>query len=149
MRFNLALPVVATLILAGCASTVPLEPAPDAINALCAEVIVRLPETVDSLAARETNAQATGAWGTPASVILHCGVPIPSPTATLPCITVEGVDWLRDDSNDPNFAFITYGRDPAVEVIVDDTKASALNTLTDLAFAVGQLPVTGACVSPG
>ena len=146
---NRALPVLVAVMLTGCASAVPLKPAPDAINALCAEVTVRLPDTVDGLPARETNAQATGAWGTPAGVILHCGVPVPSPTAALPCITVEGIDWLRDDSNDPNFAFITYGREPAVEVIVNNTRASGLNTLTDLAFAVGQLPVTGACVSPG
>ena len=42
----------------------------------------RLPETVDGLERRETNAQATGAWGNPASVLLRCGVPTPGPTAS-------------------------------------------------------------------
>jgi len=147
MKYAALVPLV--LLLAGCASTVALEPADDAINPLCAEVSVRLPETVGELASRETNAQATGAWGDPASVILRCGVPSPAPTAELPCITVEGIDWLRDDSDDPNFVFTTYGRTPAVEVIINGADVSGLAALTDLAYAVGQLPVDGACVTPG
>jgi hypothetical protein len=137
------------LLLAGCAPVVALDPAADAANPKCADVIVQLPETVAGLESRETNAQGTGAWGQPASVILRCGVPVPAPTATLPCITVEGVDWLRDDSDDPNFVFTTYGRDPAVEVIVDDRKASGLSTLSDLSSAVSAIAAEGACVTPG
>jgi hypothetical protein len=137
-------------LLAGCASTVALEPADDAVNPACAQVSVRLPETIANLDARETNAQATGAWGEPASVILRCGVPIPPPTAEFPCVNVDGVDWLRDDSDDPNFVFTTYGRDPAVEVIIDGSAISGLEALTDLSGAVGVLPRTGSeCVSLG
>ena len=147
MRFLLAaVPVV--LLLAGCAPTVALAPADDAASPLCAEVSVRLPEAIGELASRETNAQATGAWGEPTAVILRCGVPAPAPTAELPCVTVEGVDWLRDDSDDPRFVFTTYGRVPAVEVIVDGDAASGLEALTELAPAVSRLPVEGACVVP-
>lgn len=136
------------LLLAGCTPPVALEPAEDAASPLCAEVSVRLPDTVATLTKRTTNAQATGAWGEPTAVILRCGVPSPAPTAELPCVTVEGVDWLRDDTDDPTFIFTSYGRTPAVEVIVDSTAASGLDALTDLAFAVSQLPADGACVTP-
>jgi len=147
-RALLAAPLLA-LLLAGCAPIVALDPAEDAASPDCAEVSVRLPELVADLPSRETNAQATGAWGeTKSGVILRCGVPSPDPTATLPCVTVEGVDWLRDDSDDPYFAFTTYGRSPAVEVVIDSESASALAALTDLASAVGTLPVDGgACVA--
>ena len=144
------LPVAAlTLLLTGCSAPVALEPADDAINPACAAVVVRLPDTVAGLDARETNAQGTGAWGTPASVILRCGVPVPAPTAVLPCVTVDGVDWLRDDSNDPSFVFTTYGREPAVEVIVDADAASGFEALTDLSYAVSFTERVGECITPG
>jgi len=136
-------------LLASCSASVALEPAPDAANPACAAVIVAL-RNIDSVAelpARETDAQGTGAWGNPTGVILHCGVPVPAPTASLPCVTVDGVDWLRDDTDDPNFVFTTYGRDPAVEVIVNDTAASALAALTDLSAAVIEIPATGKCIA--
>ena len=147
---------VVVLALAGCAPTVPLSPAADAINPACARVIVHLPATVAELPARETNAQGTGAWGTPAMVILRCGVPVPAPTSALPCVTVDGVDWLRDDSKDPDFVFTTYGRTPAIEVIVDsdgdpqvpDDGVSGLTALTDLSFAVSSISPTARCISP-
>ena len=141
----LALALPLALVLAGCSQTVALEPADDAANPVCAEVSVRLPDTADGQPLRSTNAQATGAWGNPASIILRCGVPAPAPTAELPCLTVEGIDWLRDDSDAPNYVFTTYGRVPAVEVIVDGDKASGFAALVDLAPAVGRLPVEG-CV---
>lgn len=134
------------LALAGCSPVVPLEPADDAASPLCAEVTVRLPDEIGELTRRQTNAQATGAWGEPASVLLRCGVPAPAPTAEFPCVTVEGVDWLRDDTDAPNFVFTSYGREPAVEVIVDSEAASGLDALSALAAAVGRLPVVGACV---
>ena len=140
--------VTFAVLLTGCAATVALEPADDAANPLCAEVSVRLPDFVDELALRSTNAQATGAWGEPASVILRCGVPVPAPTAELACVTVEGVDWLRDEADAPNYVFTSYGRDPAVEVIVDGTVASGFTALVDLAPAVGVLPQSGECGTP-
>lgn len=147
MRRLLAPVATVLLLLAGCSPTVPLQPAADAASPACAEVSVRLPDAIDDLAVRQTNAQATGAWGEPASVILRCGVPAPSPTSTLACVTVEGVDWLRDDSDAPNYVFTTYGRTPAVEVIVNSDAASGLDALTAVAPAVGRLPITGECRS--
>ncbi len=135
-------------LLVGCSPTVVLDPAADATNPDCAKVIVALPQTVAELASRETDAQATGAWGEPTGVILRCGVPVPAPTATLPCVTVDGVDWLRDDSDAPNYVFTAYGRDPAVEVILDGEQTSGFSALNDLSLAVSSIPAEGACVSP-
>jgi hypothetical protein len=139
----LAAVLLVAATLAGCAPTVSLEPAPDAVNPACAAVIVRLPDTVATLPSRETNAQATGAWGEPTGVLLRCGVPVPPPTAEFPCVPVDGVDWLRDDTDDPNFVFTTYGRDPAIEVIINSTVASGVEALTDLSNAISLLPKTG------
>lgn len=137
----------ALLLLAGCASTVTLTPADDATNPACADVIVHLPDTVAGLASRETDAQATAAWGTPASVILHCGVPVPPPTAEFRCLTYDGVDWLIDDTGDPVVVATTYGRDPAVEVVMQGAEGGVV--LTDLSSAVAGIPAERACIAIG
>jgi hypothetical protein len=131
------------LLLTGCTAAVPLQPAADAIDPICANVVVHLPATVANQEERETNAQGTGAWGTPASVLLHCGVDVPGPT-TLPCINVNGIDWINDDSHAPQYRFTTHGRTPAVEVVVDSRKVSGSTALADLTSAVAVVPVTGA-----
>lgn len=122
-----------------------MEPAPDAAAPECAEVSVRLPSAVDGLGLRHTNAQATGAWGSPASVLLRCGVPTPGPTTDY-CQNLNGIDWVLDDSQAPTYRFTSYGRTPAVEVIVDSDVVSGTTVLIDLEDAVAKLPKTGACV---
>ncbi|MCU1405107.1 MAG: hypothetical protein JWQ43_1410 [Glaciihabitans sp.] len=140
---------LATLILTGCTQTVALKPAEFATDPQCAEVITRLPDVVDDdLQQRETNAQGTSAWGSPSDILLRCGVPVPDPTAELDCITLDGIDWLRDPADDPNFVFTTYGRDPAIEVIVNSVNASGTNALNDLSSAISIIPADRACVSP-
>lgn len=121
--------------------------APHATSVDCAEISVRLPDAIDDLERRETDAQATAAWGNPTSVLLRCGVEVPGPS-TLPCFTVKGVDWLRDDSDAPTFVFTTYGRDPAVEVVIDSENSSGTSALVAVANAVGSIPAIGACTSP-
>ncbi|WP_104132596.1 DUF3515 family protein [Cryobacterium sp. M91] len=137
--------LASSLLLAGCAAVVPLTPAPDATNVACADVIVHLPSSVADEAARETNAQATGAWGDPAAVLLHCGVTVPEPT-TLPCLNINGIDWIEDDSDAPTYRYTTYGRDPAIEIVIDSERVSGSTTLIDVSNAVGYVPATGACV---
>ena len=83
-------------------------------------------------------------WGDPAAVLLRCGVPSPGPT-TDPCVNVNGVDWVEDDSDKPNYRFTTVGRTPAVEVILDNDVVSGAATLADLSSAVATLPQTGQC----
>lgn len=134
---------------AGCTAAVPMEAAPEANDPACAQVTVRLPEAVDGQAKRETNAQATGAWGEPASILLRCGIEPSGPTA-LPCLNVNGVDWIRDDSQAPLYRFEAYGREPGVEVIVDadaQPPVSGTNALVDLGDAVSVLPQTRQCSS--
>jgi hypothetical protein len=121
--------------LAGCASIVPMEPADDANNPGCADVIVRLPDTVAGQERRETNAQATGAWGSPASVLLYCGVDVPS-ASTNRCIQVDGIYWLVDGENEPTYLLRSYGREPAIDVVVDGAVAGPTPALRDLSRAV-------------
>ena len=128
--------LIAVAVLSGCAPTVNLEPADQANDPECANMIVRLPDTVAELPARNVNSQATAAYGSPTAVIIRCGLQRPAPNL-LPCFTVDGVDWLRDDSNDPDFVFTTYGLDPATEVIIDSTAVSGTTVLRDISRAVG------------
>ncbi|QHC63326.1 DUF3515 family protein [Rathayibacter festucae] len=138
----------AVLLLSGCSAAVALQPAADATNEGCAEVSVRLPDVVAELPERETNAQGTAAWGTPAAVILHCGVTPPGPTTEL-CVSVNGVDWIIDESQaaDDVYTLTTYGRDPAVEITVDQSRASGTSAVVDLANAVSYLPQERACTN--
>ncbi len=136
--------VPAALLLAGCTVAVPLQPADDATNSSCADMIVRLPNTVADQPIRETNAQATGAWGDPAAVLLHCGVAVPGPTTDL-CVSINGIDWIEDDSEAPTYRYTTYGREPATEVVLDSEKVSGSTVLVDLSAAVANIPATGAC----
>ena len=82
-------------------------------------------------------------------MLLRCGVESPA-ISDLPCNDVQGVDWLSDDGPEDGdtFTFTTYGRTPAVEVIVTAEVGSTV--LFDLADAVGYLPGDGrACVGAG
>ena len=138
--------IALTLSLSACSPTVSLEPAADANNPGCAEVIVRLPDAVDGQERRTTNAQSTAAWGNPATVILRCGIE-PVEISTLPCVTANGVDWIIDESAKPSFRFISFGRTPALEVIVDSENAVGVNALDSLAEAVKSIEPTKECVS--
>ncbi|ROS61902.1 uncharacterized protein DUF3515 [Frigoribacterium sp. PhB160] len=138
---------------AGCTAAVPMTAAADANDPDCAQVVVHLPEEVGPESSpydiRETDAQSTGAWGTPTAVLLRCGVEAPA-VSDLPCYPINGVDWLVDQAQDDpdTFVFTTYGRTPAVEVIVTAEVGSTV--LFDLADAVGYLPGDGrACVGAG
>ena len=119
VRIAAVLAVLSATLLSGCAASVALPVADDAINPVCASVVVALPDTVVDLPKRETNAQGTGAWGSPTSVVLRCGVPVPAPTSNLPCVLAGSVYWLRDGTKAPTYVFTTYGREPAIEVVVE------------------------------
>jgi hypothetical protein len=143
-RAALALaPLAVAAALAGCSATVSVEAADAANEPDCAAVTTRLPQSVDGQQRRWTDAQASGAWGSPAAVVLRCGVAEPGPT-TLPCESAGGVDWIIDDAEAPNFRFTTYGRSPAVEVYLDYDEVSARSVLDALGSAVSTLPTTGA-----
>jgi hypothetical protein len=135
-----------TLALTGCSPIINLEPAELANDPACAEIIVRLPDSVGGLAKRATNAQATGAWGDPTAVILRCGLE-PVEVSSLTCVTASDIDWLVDDAEAPSYRFISYGRNPATEVIVDSTQVAGVTALDELAGSVQAIEATKRCTT--
>ena len=134
----------ALLLLAGCAPVVALDPAPDANNPACAEIIVRIPDEIAGLEKRRVNAQSTAAWGNPAAIILRCGLE-EVVVSTLPCVTAGDIDYLVDDSAAPNYRFISYATSPATEVIIDSTQAAGITVLEELAGSIGVIEATKRC----
>ena len=137
-----ALGLAIVLGTAGCSSTVSMTAAKAANDPACAAVTSRLPATVDGQERRWTDAQATGAWGNPAAVLLTCGLEAPGPS-TLVCQTVDGIDWLMDDSEAPKYRFTTFGRTPAVQVYLDYDVVGGRDVLSAISSAVQQLPTDG------
>lgn len=85
--------------MSGCGATsVNLEPAPDAANPVCSYAMVAMPEKLAGLEQRETTAQATTAWGSPAMIVLKCGVAVSEPVSD-PCVEVNGIDWVLRPSS--------------------------------------------------
>jgi hypothetical protein len=137
--------------LSACSQPVSLEPAAQATDPACADIIVSLPVNLptdaENQGLRETDAQATAAWGTPASILLRCGIEPQGPT-TLECINVNGIDWVVDDSKAPTYRYVTYGRVPTTEVILDSGVVSGTSTLVDLGPAISKIEQTDKCVGP-
>ncbi|GAB3600409.1 hypothetical protein GCM10027446_33610 [Angustibacter peucedani] len=90
---------------------------PGAGDPACAQLADRLPRTVRDAGRVPTSSSspAVAAWGEPA-VVWRCGVTAPGPT-TDECLDVDGVDWVAHPLDDGT-SFTTYGRDPAVQVLV-------------------------------
>lgn len=141
---KIALLAISAFLTTGCSATVNLDPAPDANNPSCAEVTVRLPSDIEGLQKRVTGAQSTAAWGEPTAVIMRCGLP-PVTASKLPCITHNNVDWLVDDSKAPSYRFISFGRTPAMEIIVDSTKVAGVTALDALSGQAEFLPISRSC----
>ena len=146
LKNHLFLLTASVLVLAGCAPVVPLEPAEQANSPECAEIIVRLPDELAGLQKRRVDAQSTAAWGEPAAVILRCGLE-PVEVSSLVCVTASDVDWLLDESEAPNYRFITFARSPATEVIVDSTVVAGVTALDELAASIGVLDATKRCTA--
>jgi hypothetical protein len=142
--FTAALLAAGTLT--ACTPIISLEAAADSNNPACAEISVRLPATLANEAKRSTDAQATGAWGNPTSVILRCGLE-PVEVSTLPCVNAGGVDWLVDESAKPSYRFITFGRTPATEVIVDSNQVAGVSVLDELSSAIQSIEATKECTT--
>lgn len=134
------------LLLSGCASTISLRPAAAANNPGCAAITVRLPQNIDDLARRHTNAQGTAAWGDPATILLRCGVTPIGPT-TKPCVTVNNVDWvLATDPSAQVSVYLTFGRIPETELIIDHSHGlSDASVLPAMASAISAVHQTARC----
>lgn len=141
--------------LAGCSVRVPVATAPSAGDPACAAVVLALPEELGAMARVRTTSQASAAWGDPDHpVVLRCGVEPPGPT-TDQCVTADdgraAVDWLavpQDVEAGTRWTFTTYGREPAVEVVVPAEVAAGQSTsfLTELGPAIDRVPATRHCL---
>lgn len=132
------------LLLTGCSATVDIQAAPDAGDPDCAHTMIAMPDELAGLEKRRTNAQATAAWGEPVEVILRCGVPEPGVTSDL-CVGANGVDWLTREGEGGNWAMLSYGRSPAVEVIFNPEDVSSSTVMTELAKPVSMIEATKFC----
>lgn len=160
-RWTVVATAAALAVLGACGSPVNVPPGPYASDPACGEVLQLLPGVLADGEERSISSQSTAGWGDPA-ITLRCGVEVPGPS-TERCITVESgdssVDWLAlegDDELVPEhgrrengaWTFITYGRVPAVEVVVPTERAGDQPTavLVDLATAIGSTTVERQCV---
>ncbi|HET8614154.1 MAG TPA: DUF3515 family protein [Actinomycetales bacterium] len=105
----------------------------------CARMAAELPEQLlhEARVATSVSSPAVAAWGDPA-IIWRCGVEPPGPTIEV-CQAVNGVDWVVDPLDDGT-GFTTYGRSPAVQVLVPKAYAPEAFALTALSAAVSQVP---------
>lgn len=146
LRILPALAVVS--LLAGCGEQ-PVRAAPfdRSDSPACQRVAAHWPATVGGLEPRVTAVQSVGvaAWGEP-PVVARCGKNPPGPT-TDPCIDVSGVDWVATELEDGTM-FTTFGRDPAVEVLVPSEHGTAPLLLPAFEEAARQVPQDqGRCVA--
>lgn len=111
-------------------------------DAACLEAGALWPIEVAGRDQRDTDPahRAVRAWGDPA-VIARCGLPALGPT-TDQCISVDGVDWVAQDLSDGT-RLTTYGRDPAIELLVPDAVGQAPLVLPAFAQAAQVLPTNG------
>ena len=150
-----ALPVAAvaaigSAVLTACTGSAPattVSAGPSASDPACAAVVKSAPATVLNAPRVEARTPVPGVaqWGSPA-IVLRCGVPPTGPT-TLGCLTVNDVDWVVDPAADP-IRFLTYGRQPAVEVLVPLKygRENATGALVDVEPVVKPLPQSHRCI---
>ncbi len=123
-----------------------------ATDPACADVVLDLPDQVAGQDQRTTSSQATSAWGSAGSAItLRCGVVQPGPSDQ--CQSIENpdgtsVDWITTQTSS-GWTFVTYGRDPAIEVQVPTALGEGQPTvaLVDVAPAVLDVEATQSCSS--
>jgi len=108
--------VLLTGALSGCSSVQVAVPVA-AGSAACRIAAAHWPKTVGGqpLAPTSSSSDAVRAWGEPA-IIARCGLPAIGPT-TDTCLNVSGIDWVAHQLTD-GVRFTTYGRSPAIEVLV-------------------------------
>ena len=126
-------------LLASCTSGVEVAVPAGASSPECAAAAAQWPVTVGGHRAVDTDPTdpAVRAWGDPA-VIARCGLPEPGPT-TDQCLAVSGVDWVAHRLSD-GVRFTTFGRSPAIEVLVPSAYAPEPLLLPAFAKAAAAIP---------
>ena len=130
------------LILGGltaCSSSIDVATPADAGSAACRSAADHWPKTVGGQLLRTTSSSsdAVRAWGDPA-IIARCGVAPLGPT-TDQCLSVSGVDWVAHQLTD-GVRFTTYGRSPAIEVLVPSAYKPEPLLLTAFGAAATVIP---------
>lgn len=134
--------VLCAAALSGCSSAVEVTAPPHASSSACAAAADRWPATVSGKGRVDTTADtgAVRAWGDP-PVIARCGLSALGPT-TEQCLDVDGVDWVVRQASD-GAVFTTFGRDPAIEVLVPRAYAPEPLLLPAFGPAARALPSNG------
>lgn len=133
-----ALGATAVIVLSGCSSSVEIAPAPQAKSGVCREVTSAWPAAVGGHERREVSDASAGvAYGDPA-IIARCGVPALGPT-TNDCIDVDGMGWVAEKLSDGT-RLTTFGRDPAIEVLIPSEYAPEPLLLPAFSAAAEKLP---------
>ncbi|WP_237565633.1 DUF3515 family protein [Ornithinimicrobium cavernae] len=116
---RLGILLLVALPLVACSSAVKVAPFDGAETPECHAVGAHWPTRVGPAEWRETavDSVTVAAWGDPA-IIARCGAVPPGPTEQL-CLDSAGVDWIVEELDDGT-SFTTYGRSPAIEVLVPD-----------------------------
>lgn len=143
---GVATALLGLVLLSGCASTATVEAAPDAANPDCADVMLTVPDVLGDHELRPTTSQGTAVWGEPSQVVMRCGVVPPGPSPEH-CVGADGVDWLALEEDEQTWRLVTYGRDPAVEVLLNLDGVASSTAMLGLAPAVQRVEQTRACTT--
>lgn len=142
--------VAAVLTVSACGpAAVVVSPAPHAHDPICADVILDLPAELAGLKKAPTTAQAARAFvGDGVAIVVQCGL-APPPPNTEHCMTMEtgsfSVDWLSLPADDGSWTFITYGRDPAVQITVPPDVSFTDTELAAVSQAVSRIEAVTTC----
>jgi hypothetical protein len=141
--------ILACLALPACGQgAIKAVPFGDSDSPVCEQVADHWPERVGELTPRVTAVQSRGvaAWGDPA-IVARCGKAPLGPTED-PCIDINGIDWVATTLDDGGTMFTTYGRSPAIEVLVPAEYETAPLWLPAFTEAATQIEQTlGRCSS--
>lgn len=140
--------LASAFLLASCSSALRIEPFEDADTPACHQASELWPPAVQGMEPRPVALQtpSVAAWGDP-EVIARCGGTPPGPTSSA-CYDVDGVHWIEIELDD-GWSFTTYGRDPAIEVLIPDRYTPALWLLPDFGPAAETIEATAFCSSVG
>lgn len=146
LRVSTLLITAVTALTACSGGVASVEPAPHAADPECAEVMLAMPEVIGEHPQRETDSQGTSVWGSPSRVVVRCGVEPPGPSPEH-CVNADGVDWLALEEDSADWRLISYGREPAVEVLLDVEEVPSSTVMLALAGAVERVEQSRECTS--
>ncbi|TPG16365.1 DUF3515 family protein [Pedococcus bigeumensis] len=130
-------------MLSGCSNAVDVTAPPH--SAACEPATAHWPAKVGAQTLRDISANGGAvsdarAWGDPA-VIATCGWPAPGPTDK-ECLDVDGAYWVVEPLSD-GVKFTTFGREPAIQVLVPDAYKPEPLLLPAFGAAAKALPTNG------